>query len=54
VQNSHCVQILRSSILTLLLHTIQAVGFRHTLQRSGEGAIYIWQGGHHVRHQPTF
>jgi len=24
------------------------------LRRSTEGATYIWQGGHHVGHWPTF
>jgi len=24
------------------------------LRRWTEGATYIWQGGHHVRHWPTF
>jgi len=44
VQNSFCVQILRSPILAALLHGTGAVGVSHTLRRSAEGATHIWQG----------
>jgi len=30
------------------------VGVSQTLRRWTEGATYIWQGGHHVGHWPTF
>jgi len=54
VQNSHCVQILRSPTLAALLHGTRAVGISQTLRRSAEGATYIRQGGHHVGHRRTF
>ena len=43
VQNSLCVQVLRSPILAALrlLHGTRAVGVRQALQRSAEGATYI-------------
>jgi len=41
-------------ILAALLHGTLVVGVSQTLQRSTEGATYIWQGGHHVGHWPTF
>jgi len=41
VQNSLCVQVLRSPVF-------------QTLRRSAEGATYIRQGGRHVGHRPTF
>ena len=41
-------------ILTALLHGSQVLGVNQTLRRSTEGATYIWQGGHHVGHWPTF
>jgi len=45
LQNSLCVQILRSPILTALLHGTRAVGVSQTLRRSAEGATYggAWQ-----------
>jgi len=58
VQNSLCVQVLRSPILAALLHGTQVVGgvvgVSQTLRRWAEGATYIRQGGHHVGHWPTF
>jgi len=54
VQNSLCVQILRSPILTVLLRGTQAVGVSQTLRHSAEGTTYIQHGGHHVGHRPTF
>jgi len=48
VQNSLCVQILRSPILAALLHGTRGVGVSQTLRHSAEGATYIRQGGHHV------
>jgi len=54
VQNSLCVQVLRSPILAALLHGTRAVGISQTLRRSAESATYIRQGGHHVGHRPTF
>jgi len=44
----------RFCILTALLHGILVVGVSQTLQCWTEGAIYIWQGGDHVGHWPTF
>jgi len=41
-------------ILAALLHGTAAVGISQTFQHSTEGATYIWQGGHHVGHWPTF
>jgi len=42
------------SILAALLHGTLLAGVSETLWRSTEGATYIWQGGHHVGHWPTF
>ena len=39
-------------ILAALLHGI--LGVSQTLRRWTEGVSYIWQGGHHVWHWPTF
>ena len=41
-------------VVAALLHGTPAVGASQTLQRWTEGATYIWQGGHHVGHRPTF
>jgi len=41
-------------ILAALLHGTLVVGVSQTLRRWTEGATYIWQGGHHVGHWPTF
>jgi len=41
-------------VLATLLHVIPVVGVSQTLRRWTEGAIYIRQGGHHVKHWPTF
>jgi len=41
-------------VLAALLHGILVVGVSQTLRRWTEGATYIWQGDHHVGHQPTF
>jgi len=54
VQISLCVQILHCSILAALLHGSRAVRVSQTLRRSADSATYIWQGGHHVEHRPTF
>jgi len=54
LQNSLCVQILRSPILAALLHGTRTLGVSQTLWRWAEGATYIRQGGHHVGHRPTF
>jgi len=40
-------------ILAALLHSTLVAGVSRTLQCWTEGAIYIWQGGHHVGHWPT-
>jgi len=37
-----------------LLHGTLVVGVSQTLRRWTEGATYLWQGGHHVGHWPTF
>ena len=41
-------------VLAALLHGTLIVGVSQTLRRWTEGATYIWQGDHHVRHWPTF
>jgi len=41
-------------ILEALLHGTLVVGVSQTLRRWTEGATYIWQGGHHIGHWPTF
>jgi len=54
VWHSLCIQVLRSPISAALLHGTLVVGVSQTLRRRTEGATYIWQGGHHVGHWPTF
>jgi len=54
VQNSLCVQVLRSPIFAALLHGTRVVGVSQTLRRSAESATYIQQGGHHAGHRPIF
>jgi len=56
VQNSLCVQVLRSPILAALglLRGTRVVCVSQSVRRSAEGATYIRQGGHHVLHLPTF
>ena len=44
----------RFHVLAALLHSTLVVGVSQTLRRWTEGASYIRQGGHHVRHWPTF
>jgi len=41
-------------VLAALLHGTRVLGVSHTVRRWTEGATYIRQGGHHVRHWPTF
>jgi len=41
-------------VLAALLHGTLVVDISQTLRRWTEGATYIWQGGHHVGHWPTF
>jgi len=41
-------------VLAALLHSTLVLGISETLRRWTEGANYIWQGGHHIRHWPTF
>jgi len=41
-------------VLATLLHATLVVGISQTLRRWTEGATYMWQGGHHVGHSPTF
>jgi len=41
-------------VLAALLHGTLVVGVSQALWRWTEGATYIWQGGHHVGHWPTF
>jgi len=40
--------------LAALLHGTPAVGVSQTLRRWTEDTTYIWRGGHHVGHWPTF
>jgi len=55
VQNSLSVQVLHSyPIFAALLQGTRVVGVSPTLWYSAESATYIWQGGHHVEHRPTF
>jgi len=44
----------RFRVLAALLHGIPLLGIIQTLQHWTEGATYIRQDGHHVRHWPTF
>jgi len=41
-------------VLAALLHGTLVVGVSETWRRWTEGATYIWQGGRHVGHWPTF
>jgi len=41
-------------VLAALLHGTPVLGVSKILRRWTEGATYIWQGGHHVGHWPTF
>jgi len=41
-------------VLAALLHSTLVVGVSQTVQHRKEGTTYIWQGGHHVGHWPTF
>jgi len=41
-------------VLTVLLHSTQVVGVSQSLWRWTEDATYIWQGGRHFGHWPTF
>jgi len=41
-------------VLAALLHGTLVVGISQTLRRWTQGATYIWQGGHHIGHWPTF
>jgi len=41
-------------VLAALLHGTLVVGVSQTLRRWTDGATYIWQGGHHIWHWPTF
>ena len=41
-------------VLAALQHGALVVAVSQTLRRWTEGATYIRQGGHHVRHWPTF
>jgi len=41
-------------VLWALLHGTAILGVSQTLRRWTEGAAYVWQGGHHVGHWPTF
>jgi len=41
-------------VLAALLHSTLVVGVIQTLRHWTQSAAYIWQGGHHVGHWPTF
>jgi len=41
-------------VLVALLHGSLVVGASQTLQHWTDDATYVWQGGHHVGHWPTF
>jgi len=61
LQNSFCIQVLRSPILAALLHGTRAVAVSQTVAwykewnygTFAEGATDIQLGGHHVGHWPT-
>ena len=62
LQNSLCVQVLRSSILAALMHGTGAAGVNQALwcgtsngitELFAESATYTRQGGHHIGHRPT-
>jgi len=44
----------RFRVLAALPHGTLVVGVSQTLRRWIEGATYIWQGGHHVRHSSIY
>jgi len=68
VQNSLCVQVLHSAVLTAFMHDIRAVGISQTLRHGtrndimglslvvifNRGRLLYSEGGHHVGHGPTF
>jgi len=63
VQNSLCVQVLRSPILSALMHGTRAAGSAKlcgvwykqlNYGTLADGATYIQLGGHHVGHRPIF
>jgi len=41
-------------VLAALLHGTLVVGVSQSLRRWTEHTTYIWQGGHHIGHWPTF
>jgi len=41
-------------VLAALVHGTLVLGVSQTLRSWTEGTTYIWQGGHHVGHWPTF
>jgi len=41
-------------VLAALVHGTLVAGVSQSLRSWTEGATYIWQGGHHVGHWPTF
>ena len=43
-----------SRLGSVILHGTLVLGVSQTLRRWTQGATYIWQGGHHVGHWPTF
>ena len=45
-------QVLRCRILVALLHGTWTVGASRTLRCWAQGATYIWEGDHHVGHDP--
>jgi len=54
LQNSLCVQVLRSSVLAASLQGTPAAGVCQTLPRWEEDATYIRQNGYHVGYRLTF
>jgi len=68
VQNSLCVQVLRSPVLAVLLHGTGTVGISQTLRHGTKNGIievllliifnrgrHLYsEGGYHVRHRPMF
>jgi len=53
LQNSLCVQVLRSPILASLLHGTRVVGISRSMRRWANDATYIRQVGHHVGHSSS-
>jgi len=54
VNGLHVLAALLAVMYSKHLHDSLVVGVSQTLRHWTVGATYIWQGGHHVGHWPTF